>query len=187
MAQRIDPQQRAIEVLRIAGLALRHYEVWRIYTEQDSRDKLFPALNQFPDFVKLDEHAHQELCLLYLGTLFEANDGTINLLALIDEAAEANKQFLADKGRALLNEASHLIKKIRILRSNAVAHRSAKLSRTAAFEIAKLTPDDLRLLVDEAEQVAYAIGRAFGVEPFTIAVLAPTDLRQIFTRLLPCN
>ena len=185
MAKRLDLDHQAIEVIRLAGLALRHFEVWRVYTEQESRDKLFFALEQFPDFVNLDQHAHQELCLLYLGTLFEKNDGTINLGALIEEAAVANDQFFAEKVRARFDEASHLIKKIHLLRNNAVAHRSAKLSRASVFARAELSPDDLRILVDDTEQIAYAIGRAFGVEPFTIAVLAPTDLSRIFARLLP--
>jgi hypothetical protein len=185
MGQRLEPRERAAEVIRLAGLAIRHFEVWRVYTEQSSRDRLLKALDQFADFVNLDQHAHQELCLLYLGTLFETRDNTINISALINEASAANELFCAEKIRALLNDVNHLIKKVHLLRGNAVAHRSDKLSRVATFAKAALSPDDLRMLVDEAEQIAFAIGRAFDLEPFTIAVLAPADLDRIFTSLLP--
>lgn len=187
MVKRLDPKEQATEVIRLAGLALRHFEVWRVYTDQDSRNKLFPALERFPDFVSLDEHAHQELCLLYLGSLFETNDGTINLAGLVKLAAEASERFNADKVLARLTEANEIIKKIAMLRGGAVAHRSATLSRAALFGKAALAPDDLRVLVDDAEQIAYAIGRAFGIEPFTIAVLAPTQLDRMFSRLLPAE
>jgi hypothetical protein len=187
MAKRLDPKEQATEVIRLAGLALRHFEVWRVYTDQSSRDKLFPALRRFPDFVRLDEHAHQELCLLYLGSLFETNDGTINLTGLIKAATAESERFNAEKVWARLVEAEEIIKKVAILRGGAVAHRSATLSRAALFGKAALAPDDLRVLVDDAEEIAYAIGHAFGIEPFTIAVLAPTELSRLFSRLLPAE
>jgi hypothetical protein len=185
MASRLDHKEQATEAIRLAGLALRHFEVWRVYTDQSSRDALFPALNCFPDFVTLDQHAHQELCLLYLGSLFEANHRTINLAGLVEAAAAENERFNAERVKERLAEANEVIKKIAMLRGGAVAHRSAALSRAELFGKAALAPDDLRVLVDDAEEIAYAIGRAFGVEPFTIAVLAPTDLNRMFSRLLP--
>jgi hypothetical protein len=187
MTRGLDPREQATEVIRLAGLALRHFEVWRVYTDPPSREKLLPALRRFPDFVNLDEHAHQELCLLYLGSLFETNDGTINLVGLIKAAAAQDERFNAEKVWARLAEAGEIIKKIAMLRGGAVAHRSATLSRAALFGKAALAPDDLRVLVDDAEQIAYAIGRAFGIEPFTIAVLAPTELSRMFSRLLPAE
>lgn len=187
MVAPLEFRHQATEVIRVAGLALRHFEVWRVYTEPESREKLFDALNEFPDFVNLDQHAHQELCLLYLGTLFERNDRTINLEQLIGEASAFSPAFNAAQVRAWMSDAEELLHRVRMLRGNAIAHRSAKLSRAAAFSRAGLSPDDLRQLVDEAEQIAYAIGRAFGVEPFTIAVLAPTELARMFSQLTPLD
>ncbi|KPF79464.1 hypothetical protein IP78_09035 [Brevundimonas sp. AAP58] len=104
---------------------------------------------------------------------------------MIAEAAAANAAFNADKVRYWMTEAEDILRRIQMLRSNAIAHRSAKLSRASAFSRAALSPDDLRRVVDEAEQIAYAIGRAFEVAPFVIAVLAPTELARIFRQLKP--
>lgn len=185
MGKRLDYEEQATEVIRLAGLALRHFEVWRVYTDEASRNKLFPAMRHFPDFVRLDEHAHQELFLLYLGCLFETNGNTINLAGLIEAAAKANGRFDAEKVWGSLKEADEMIRKIAMVRGGAVAHRGISISRKDIFEKAGLTPDNLRVLVDDAEQIAYAIGRAFGVAPFTVAVLAPVELDRIYTRLLP--
>ncbi|MDR6627611.1 hypothetical protein [Caulobacter segnis] len=185
MGKRLDNKEQATEVIRLAGLALRHFEVWRVYTDQTSLDRLFPAMRHFPDFVRLDEHAHRELFLLYLGCLFETNGNTINLAGLIEAAAKASDRFDKERVSGSLKEADEMIRKIAMVRGGAVAHRGISISRKDLFEKAGLKPDDLRVLVDDAEQIAYAIGRAFGIAPFTVSVLATVELDAIYTRLLP--
>lgn len=185
MAKRLDLQHQANEAIRVAGLAVRHFAVWRVYSEPSSRQRLFPSLSQFGEFVKLDEKAHLEMCLLHAATLFEDDDRTINLASLIEEAGAASDQFMIEEARQRLSEGAAIIGKLRFLRNNAIAHRSARLSRAEVFERQAMTADELQTVINDAEQIAWAVGMAFGVRPYQLAAPAADELRALFSLGLP--
>ena len=75
------------------------------------------------------------------------------------------------------------VKKVRIIRHNALAHRSASLAYDDVFRLANITADELGELVSSAEAVANSLAKAAGVEPAVMAYYAAHMLDRLFVDL----
>lgn len=180
--QPLTAEERVTEVCRLASLAKRHYEVWRVYTAPESRERLWDAFDDFADFMLLDERAHQELAILYAASLFETKDNTVHLHSLIDEIRTRGTapELVADAEHALA-ALEGVIGKARFLRHNAVAHRTASMSREEVFKRANITADELGELVARADALASSLAHAIGHSPVVLAFYAAGALDRLFT------
>jgi len=179
---RLPLADRVAAVCRLASLAQRHFEVYRVYSAPESRQRLWDALDDYADFVNLDEQGHRALCILYVTALFETKDNTLHLRDLIGEIAEGGTApDVVKEAEAALASATKAVKKVRIIRHNAIAHRSASISYNAAFDLAEITIDDLGALIANADAVAKSLAKACGVEPVIVTFYAAHALDRLFT------
>lgn len=182
MGKRLSLEERVTAVCRVASRAKRHFEVWRVYTSPESRQRLWDALDVYVDFVNLDEDAHRTLAILNVTSLFETKDHTLHLRNLIQEVKTlgASPDVVCEAEAALV-VLDGAVKKVRIIRHSALAHRSAGLAYDDVFRLANITVDELGELVESAEAIANALAKAAGVAPPIMAYYAPQMLERLFT------
>jgi hypothetical protein len=141
-------------------------------------------MDRYADFVRLDEQAHRDLAILRATSLFDTKDHTTHLPDILREVkARGSSPELVQEVEVALKALEAAVKKVRIIRHHAIAHRSASMTYDEAFKKAQITADELGHLVASAEAVAIALARAVGVEPSMMASSAPDDLYRLFTDL----
>jgi hypothetical protein len=180
--QPLTIEQRVTEVCRLASLAKRHYDVWRVYTAPESRTRLWEAFDEYADFMLLDERAHQELSILYAASLFETKGNTLHIPSLIDELRiRGTAPVLVEEAERALEALQGVIGKARFLRHNAIAHRTASMSRDEVFKRAKITNPELGELVARADELASSLAKAVGHSPVVLTFFAASALDRLFT------
>jgi len=80
----------------------------------------------------------------------------------------------------LLEKSESIAKKVAKLRHNIFAHRSGKLTKEDVFALAKITPNDMRLLAERAMSVSRVFHAELGLPPPLEAIGA----RAAITNLL---
>jgi len=163
-----------------ASKARRHYEVWRVYSDPDSRARLWNALDDYADFVNFDEDAHRSLALLELAGLFEHEPKAINFKTVCAELTAVDSTT-ANAVRSMIDHHKVVITKVVRLRHTAVAHRAGKMSNDAAYRAVELTADEFGELTDIAEKIAGVLAKACDVEPPLVAFYAANMLDRLFT------
>jgi hypothetical protein len=171
MANRATPARLSIdERLDTAGhLVVRariFYEVWWFYEGAETRTKIIDTMRDYPEFFRFDAHAHFVAYTVHAAALFERRRDTINLPRLLAEIAASRPAPDPDLAEAqmLLQEAEILSGKVKVLRNNLFAHRSASLSYAGAFEEADITPNELGLLSELALKVVNRLLRVRGLQ-----------------------
>jgi hypothetical protein len=144
---------------RAAQLVLRSrifFDIWFYFEGENTRPAILDTMNCFSEFFRFDPHAHFVAFIVHIAALFEKRNATINLPDLTRELKQSHliSAQAASAVDALLNQADQLAPKVRILRSNLFAHRSAVLSYDEAFKKAAITPDQMRDLTEIALQIA---------------------------------
>lgn len=184
MARRLSLEERVEAVCREASLAKRHFEIFRVYTDPESLGRHWSTMDRYADFVRLDERAHRDLAILRVTSLFDTKEHTTHLPDLLKEARlnGASPELLSEAEKAL-GALADAVRKVRMIRQNAVAHRSATITYDETFKRASVTVDELGQLVGSAEAVANALARAIGIEPEPMAWAAPGDLSRLFDHL----
>lgn len=172
---------------RLGQLVMRarsHYEIWWTYIGADTRPKYVNTMNRYVDFFRFDEHANFVALVMYLSQLFEERRETLNLAGVVAEAevAGVERSFIDTAGSALVT-AKPIWKKVVILRSNLFAHRSGKLSYEAAFELAEITPDDLRDLAQLGLEVINPLCKGLGMDEFEFVAESGADTVRLLEDL----
>jgi AbiU2 len=138
--------------------ARSHFDIWRVYSGPDTRKQLLPTMQQYSEFFRFDEHAHQFTFIGYLYQLLDRSKGTISLLALIDEAtAAAFPETAVAKARATVVQMQPVWKAICILRSNLFAHRSDSLGWEEAYLRANVTPNQICTFIEQGLEALHSL------------------------------
>jgi AbiU2 len=143
---------------RAAQLVLRSrifFDIWFYFEGENTRPAILDTMNCFSEFFRFDPHAHFVAFIVHIAALFEKRNGTINLPDLTRELKQSHliSAQTASAVDALLSQADQLAPKVRILRSNLFAHRSAVLSYDEAFKKAAITPGQMHDLTEIALQI----------------------------------
>lgn len=163
-------------------------DIWRLYDGAPTRGKYLETMSRFSEFYRFEPHAHFVAMVMYLSQLFEPRNDTLNLPTLLKQARSAGlSDSVFEEGKLILESMKPLASKVKILRSNLFAHRSAKLSYSEVFNLAKVTPDQLRELSDAALRFANTLGRNFGVRGKIIHALSPTHAERVLKVLADSN
>lgn len=179
------------ERLRTAAkLAVRtriFLDLWFHYAGQPTRPGILGAMNEYPEFFRFDEHAHFVSGVLHLSALWEQRRDTVSLPNLSQEVAGELRPELREALITSLSEAQVTARKVCILRSNLFAHRSAVLSYAAAFELCRLTADELLALSDRSLTIANLLlgSRNLPQEAFTPLPVA--HLSSMLTAIAPAD
>ncbi|MBB4373449.1 hypothetical protein GGD63_006272 [Bradyrhizobium sp. cir1] len=165
---------------RAAQLVLRSrifFDIWFYFEGADTRPHLLDTMNEFSEFFRFAPHAHFVAFVVSVAALFEKRRDTITLPALSREMARAGmlSPQAYSEVEALISHAEPLAGKVTILRHNAFAHRSARISYDDIFKAAAITPAQMRELTEIALKVANALLRARGHQEQFFNELARED------------
>jgi AbiU2 len=173
---------------RAAQLILRSrtfLDIWFYFESKDTRPAIIDTMNCFSEFFRFDIHAHFVAFIVHIAALFEKRRDSINLPNLARELKQSNlmsAQAAADID-ALLSQADQLAPKVRILRSNLFAHRSAALSYDEVFKKAAITPGEMRDLTEIALKIVNHLLLARGLRDHFFNELPRQDAEAILKTL----
>lgn len=183
--QQLPLDQRVDRVGQHIVRARLFLDLWSYFEEADSRPHIIGVMQEYSEFFRFTPHAYFATHVIYMSGVFDKTKGTISLLPLTREAELAGilKAPDATLANALLIQARPIADKVAILRHNAFAHRSAHISYDDAFELAAVTPNDLRELTELALKAANLLLSACGLQPQHFAKL-PREAAKAIMRAL---
>lgn len=127
-----------------------NYDIWWVYKEKNEREHYIDILNRYLLFFKTSIHAHFVSIVVALYMLLEPREDTINILGLVKILKENDK--LKNDSLVRIEKEIEQIKplwgKIAILRSSIFAHRKNEYSVKELFDRAKITPDEIKKLIE---------------------------------------
>ena len=135
------------------------YDCWWAIANKDAMIEHRDDLNHYNLFFQATRHAHLLTTVVTLYKLFEKNTGTVNLkncLALAAKDSRIKPDTLVEVD-ALRTEIDPIWKKITILRSNVFSHRSIKLGRESALKKAGISPNEIKLLIENTQKLIYRL------------------------------
>jgi hypothetical protein len=126
------------------------YDIWRFFEGEETRPNIIDTMNRYSEFFRFDAHAHFITFIIQIAALFENRKDTINLPCLSKELRSAISDVDNRQVAALLDQALPIASKVKILRSNLFAHRSATLTYAESFQKASVAVNELRTLSEIA-------------------------------------
>lgn len=141
------------------------YDAWWHLIHKETRD--LDSMNRFPAFFMITEEAHFRTMIVSLYTLFDTYRGqpVITLNSLIEEL-ERTEPAAARPIRRRWRSVRHEVRgKIERLRHEAIAHRTALLPNKHVFAEAALTPDQIKILLDDAFEILTLLAKAVDTVP----------------------
>ncbi len=127
-----------------------NYDIWWVYKEKNERERYIDILNRYQFFFRTSIHAHFVSLVVALYMLLECREDTVNipnLVKILEENAKLQNNSLV-RIEEEIGRVKPLWTKIAILRSNIFAHRKNEDSAEELFAIAKITPDEIKELVE---------------------------------------
>ncbi len=179
---RLSLEEQATTLGRLAERALRHYEVWRVYTSPDTRPRYIDAMDDFPSFFGLDEDGHRSLAILALAAFFDKDERSVRLSDVF-RAVKSRSPATVERCENRIQHSDALIKKVLRIRHGAIAHRTNRLSYDAVFSGAGLTADELGKLVENASFIATELASALNIDRPLLAYYVASDLNRLLERL----
>jgi hypothetical protein len=152
------------------------YDLWIYFEGQETQSGIFEAMDRYSEFFRFTPHAFLATFIIYISGLLEKRRDTINLRRISQRMKSENliSTELANEIVVTLNETEPLTMKVRKLRNNAFAHRSAIHTYDEVFKIAAVKPDQLR----ELTEITLVM---------TNKLCTARELRQIFFNELPTD
>jgi hypothetical protein len=176
--------QKLEKLEQVVLRARAHFDIWWIYAGADTRPRLLPTMNDFSEFFRFDEHAHQFTFVVYLHQLLDQRAKTINLRAVIAEAQAANYRVQAiERAATIVTQMEPVWKKLVILRSNLFAHRSDQLAWNDAFSKAHISTNEIRTFTEQGLAAVHALLDATGSHLNHFGDLPQRDVLRLFEGL----
>ncbi len=164
--------------------ARAHFDIWSVYAGAGARPRLLPTMNDFSEFFRFDEHAHQFTFVVHLCQLLDRRAKTINLRTLIGEAhASGYSTQATEKAGSIAAEMEPIWKKLIMLRSNLFAHRSEQLGWNEAFSRAGVTANEIRRFTEQGLEAVHKLLGATGSHLNHFSDLPERDVLRLFDRL----
>lgn len=146
-------------------------DLYLYFEEHHSRQVIVETMREYNEFFRFTPHAYLVSFGIYIAGVFEKRRDTINFGAIIRDMTAAGDIQGSHKStiEMLMTKAKSSADKATILRHNAFAHRTSKMSYDDVFDLAKISPSELRELTDVALDLfnSLAIVRGQKVQDFT--------------------
>lgn len=144
MATRLPLDERIIAAARMAMRASVHFDLWWLTASKEGREQ-YEAIDDHWEHLRFLQHGQLVAVVGEVHALLDNNKRTISLPVLLDELQQRHG-ITIPAARQGLAGARPLFNKLRLLRNNVFAYRTARKSYNAMFEDAKIQPDQLREL-----------------------------------------
>jgi len=123
-------------------------------------------MRQYNEFFRFAPHGFFVSYIIYIAGVFDLSEETISFRWLVPEVRREGRLDNNSEGaiEGLAKKADPIVAKVRVLRHKAIAHRDARISYNDVFEMAEVTPDQLRELTDSALEMVNLLYRACGMQ-----------------------
>lgn len=136
-----------------------NYDIWRVYNGEETRPKYIGVMNRYNLFFHTSLHAHFVALLIALYRIYETRKDTCNIPTLLQHLRDQEKidPEEIECFYEIYDKAKPLWIKVSVLRNMAFGHRSNALTTAEIFQKAKVTPNELRNLVDLTKELLNAV------------------------------
>jgi hypothetical protein len=173
----LDPQIEA--ATRMALKTRQFYDLFLRTTSEEGHLLHRPVLSEYNEVIRFIRAACRDAALLELHSLFADRRDTVNLPRLVREVEQALQGRLAH-ARLLSAGIPENITKVKILRDNAIAHRTKQIEFDDVFREANITRSEVSDTIDVAVKIVNELRLARDLEP---AWASPLPL-ETFDRML---
>lgn len=166
MAGKLSLDERLLAAARMAMRASVHFDLWWLTASREGR-KEYTAIDDHWEHLRFLQHGQLVAVVGEVHALLDDDKRTISLPTILTEL-ERHHEISIPSAKAALKEAKPAFWKLRLLRNNVFAHRTARKSYNAMFDDAKMTPDQFRELVNVCVAVTNEMIVALGgqaIEP----------------------
>lgn len=147
------------DLFKILFEAYSNYEIWWIHVNKDDRSKYFFTKLRYKDFFETVAYANITAMIIALYKLFDKNKKSLSLRKIIRDAQKL--KIIEEAGVNTLNRSVEKVdsiwSKVMILRSNLFAHRSDTLTVNEIYKKAKITPNQMKELMEVALEILNSI------------------------------
>jgi hypothetical protein len=154
------------ELKEAVDVASRNFDIWWVYRAKGSHEEYVDVLNRYPVFFETAIHAHLVAVFIALYRVFETRRDTVNVsgvLALLERHLSGQERPQMDD---LIERAKPLWVKVAMVRSEVFAHRSKTSTVEKSFEEAKLSPNELRKLIELCKKIVNYLSHSFDGSSF---------------------
>lgn len=181
MADKLSLTERIEAAARMSTRAQIHFDLWWLTASREGRAE-YAAIEDHWEHLRFLQHGQLVAVVGEVHALLDADKRTISLPIIVDEIERHQRLNLA-KARTALTLARPIFRKLRILRNNVFAHRTARKSYDAMFLDAGMTTDQLRQLIELCTEVTNEILFATGCEPIEPSPLPKEHYGQMLKEL----
>lgn len=165
MTAKIAPMsEKTIEEMsdQVAALT-RTYVIWWLLKEKKNMERYSPTMQLYPEFFgTVIESLIQGFCVITYQ-LFDHNHGNKSLIALLKDTENVDAAR-AKVLTAKIDGHRPLLHKVFSIRGSVYAHRNKNESPEGIFKKVKLSPNQMKAIVDLAHDVICGIADAAKVE-----------------------
>lgn len=160
-------------------------DLWRYFELDDTRRHIIETMREYNEYFRFTPHAYLLSYCIYIAGCFEKRKDTINFGAVIRDMVGAGHLQGPEEAEiaALMAKAKSAAERVIILRHNAFAHRTSRMSYNDVFELAKVSPAGLRELTDVALDLFNAMAEVRGITKQDFTNLPAEDAKSIMAAL----
>ncbi|MET4328541.1 hypothetical protein ABIB80_004376 [Bradyrhizobium sp. i1.15.2] len=159
-------------------------DLWSYFELNDTRKHIIDTMRD-NEFFRFTPHAYLLTYCIYIAGAFEKRRDTTNFGALIRAMTSAGhlQGLQEEEVAALMLTAKSAAGKVAILRNNAFAHRTSAVSYNDVFDLAKVSPAELRELTDIALNLFNAMAAIRGVTKQHFTELPTREAKSMMATL----
>jgi hypothetical protein len=179
------PLERRVDIAaQLVVRARTYFDMFEFFEDVKTGPRISSAINDYPWFFRLHHHVYRFAFIVEIAGLFKRNNTTVNLPHLHDECRSNQNEAEWQVILKSMNEWQPVAEKAELIRSKALAHRSADLDYNDAFREGDVTRNQLRGLSDFSLAVANRLCESTG-RPTVIFVSRETirDAKRLFKAL----
>jgi len=157
------------------------YEIWWVLVSREGRKQYANVMLSYKDFFECIAYSTLTLMVVSLYKLYEEKGNNLSLITMLEKL----KVDLVSHKKLSRNisEATRLWKKICILRSNLLAHRSIKLTRQEIYQKANIKPNQVKLLIRLSKIIFNNLSTIIGNKHRQLEEYTYLDLHHVLEKL----
>lgn len=118
--------------------------------------------HEYVDFFHASNSGFLKLTFVSLAKIFDRNSQAIGIGDLCKALESDGNNKLATAIENKINPHQDLVQRVLAIRNKSVSHMQKDLSRDEVYELYGVTPDEIRLLVNDIREVLNDVSHSFG-------------------------
>lgn len=143
------------EISQMIHASAQNYSIWWNLKNKENREKHIETMNMYSSYFLSAINAHFVATIIPIYCLYEDRKDTYNFIRLIDLVRAEGRLTAANEAKLAeyMPKAKSVWEKIKVLRNRAFGHRSKAHKISELFSIARITPNEIRDIIDLSERI----------------------------------